>query len=628
MEDVIREAPIGRLARLVTGKRVLKYPEERDDFILPEAYQNLLDGNVEKSLSENSTESTPSHTATPTLHEKDGGVVEATSCSNFVSEGDEVTLESHPPAAEVIQQALDNTVSHQDVSSSVDVKETASTDNELESTMPPREEKEKTCFSINPKQANDGTILVDWYTTNDKANPQNWSSEKKAWVASIIAIYSFVVYTGSSIYISSTLGIREVYGVSDQVAALPLSLYVLAYGFGPMIFAPLTELPSVGRNPVYAVTFIIFVILSVPTSLVNSFAGLLVLRFLQGFFGSPCLANGGASMADIFSVLNTPYGLTVWVIGCFGGPAFGPLISGYVVMSHGWRWSFWEILWLTGPVCLSLVLFLPETSSPTILHQRAARLRKATGSMRFKSQSEIDHEHIKSRTVFLDAMMKPTEIAIRDPAIAFTNTYTSLIYGIYYSFFEAIPLVFPTSYGFSLGQLGLVFTCIIVACVIGAGCYVAYLYFSVNPWLRSLGPEGASMIPIEFRLRPALIAVFAIPVGLFIFGWTARADIHWIVSVIGIVIFSAGNFVILQCLSVYISRAYPKYAASLFAANDLCRSAMACGAIHFARPLYSNLGIGNGVSVLAGISIFGIGGMWVLWGYGGKMRAKSRFTSK
>ena len=102
--------------------------------------------------------------------------------------------------------------------------------------------------------------------------------------------------------------------------------------------------------------------------------------------------------------------------------------------------------------------------------------------------------------------------------------------------------------------------------------------------------------------------------------------IHWIVSVIGITIFSVGVFVILQCISIYIPRSYPHYAASLFAANDFCRSALAVGAIHFAGPLYGNLGVGKGVSILGGVSVLGVVGMWVLWGRGAGMRAKSSFA--
>jgi len=51
---------------------------------------------------------------------------------------------------------------------------------------------------------------------------------------------------------------------------------------------------------------------------------------------------------------------------------------------------------------------------------------------------------------------------------------------------------------------------------------------------------------------------------------------------------------------------YPKYAASLFAANDTFRSLFAFGAVLFSRPMYINLGIGKGVSLLGGLSVMGI----------------------
>ena len=70
-------------------------------------------------------------------------------------------------------------------------------------------------------------------------------------------------------------------------------------GIGPLVFSPLSELPRFGRNIPYVVTFALYVILAVPTALTESFGGLLFLRFLQGFFGSPCLATGGASMQDM-----------------------------------------------------------------------------------------------------------------------------------------------------------------------------------------------------------------------------------------------------------------------------------------------------------------------------------------
>jgi DHA1 family multidrug resistance protein-like MFS transporter len=134
------------------------------------------------------------------------------------------------------------------------------------------------------------------------ANPQNWSSAKKAYIGLQMFLYTFAVYCGSAIYTSSEPQIMQVFGVGQSKASLGLSIYVIGYGVGPLIFSPLSEIPVFGRNVPYMVSFALFVILCVPMALVDNYAGLLVLRFLTGFMGSPCLATGAASMQDIVSI--------------------------------------------------------------------------------------------------------------------------------------------------------------------------------------------------------------------------------------------------------------------------------------------------------------------------------------
>jgi len=70
-------------------------------------------------------------------------------------------------------------------------------------------------------------------------------------------------------------------------------------GLGPLIFAPMSEIPIFGRNFAYLVTFTLYLCFSLGAALVDNIIGLMFFRFLQGFFGSPCLANGGASMQDM-----------------------------------------------------------------------------------------------------------------------------------------------------------------------------------------------------------------------------------------------------------------------------------------------------------------------------------------
>lgn len=276
---------------------------------------------------------------------------------------------------------------------------------------------------------------------------------------------------------------------------------------------------------------------------------------------------------------------------------------------------------MAAPVFILMFVALPETSSANILLRRAKRLRALGGHDRLKAQSEIDQGNMKMGPLIWSSIVTPLEISFKDPAVLFTNVYTSLQYGIYYSFFEVFPLVYPTKYGFSSGSTSIVFVCITVACIIGIAAYCSYVYFYLEPDINKNGLRAQ-----EHRLVPALFASFGMPIGLFIFGWTSNPGIHWMASVVGITIFSASGFVLFQCIFMYLPLSYPQYAASLFATNDMWRSSLAAGAVIFARPMFINMGVGEGISLLAGLASVGVVGMFVLYYYGAQLRAKSKFA--
>ena len=192
-----------------------------------------------------------------------------------------------------------------------------------------------------------------------------------------------------------------------------------------------------------------------PRALTPTYAGLLVCRFLTGYFGSPCLATGGATIQDLYAFLKLPYGFSAWVAANFSAPAVGPLLSGFSVPALGWRWSLYEVLMMTAPVFVMMWVAFRETSAANILLRRARRLRKLTGNQNFKSQSELDQGNMTPKQIAFDALVKPMQIMIQDPAVFFTNVYSAFIYGVFYSFFEAFPLVYIDMYGFSIGVTGI-----------------------------------------------------------------------------------------------------------------------------------------------------------------------------
>ncbi|KAF2733533.1 benomyl/methotrexate resistance protein [Polyplosphaeria fusca] len=617
MSALIRDAPIGQIIRFVTRNKVLQYPEERADFVVPEYY------------SEN-----PAH-AKREIPVEDAPVAEPEGPATEEVVQDFPDPETVLEKAETVDEAESDLEKIQTARSAHTVRTQISrvgTRTALQKSISRVDlEQQFTLASIEkgpsrpiePDVAKDGTILVDWYTTDDAENPQNWSFGKKSIVLSQIMIYTLSVYMGSAIYSPSIEGVMQRFGVEIGAASMGLSMYVLAYGIGPLLFSPLSEIPIIGRNPPYIISYAIFVILLVPTALVDNFSGLIALRFLQGFFGSPCLATGGATLQDMYSIIKLPYVLSLWAFAATCGPALGPMISGFSVAAENWRWSLWEMLWLNGPVWLSLFFFLPETSSANILLRRAQRLRKLTGNMNLKSQSEIDQANMTAKDVAFDALYRPFQLVLMDPAIGFTALYTALIYGIFYSFFEAFPLVYNVMYGFNLGELGLTFLAVTVAVILSLAWYWWYIYFRVEPEIREHG-LGAP----ERRLIPALVVTWFVPIGLFIFGWTSDPEIHWIVSCIGIVITGIGIFLIIQCIFLYLPLVYPQYAASLFAGNDFFRSALAAGAIHFSYPMFHNLGVGRGVSILGGLTVGCSIGVYYLYFFGAKLRARSRFAAQ
>jgi DHA1 family multidrug resistance protein-like MFS transporter len=77
---------------------------------------------------------------------------------------------------------------------------------------------------------------------------------------------------------------------------------------------------------------------------------------------------------------------------------------------------------------------------------------------------------------------------------------------------------------------------------------------------------------------------------------------------------------------MYMLQSYPAYAASLFAANDACRSVLAAGAVHLGVPFYATLGVEWGCTILAAVSVLGIFGMWALYWKGPSLRARSKFA--
>lgn len=433
-------------------------------------------------------------------------------------------------------------------------------------------------------------------------------------------MYTFAIYVGSSIYTPAQPYVQEQFHKSTIEGTLGLALYVLGYGVGCLLFSPLSEIPAIGRNPPYAISGFLFVILCIPTSLVENYAGLMVLRFLLGFMGSPCLATAAASLGDVWSPAQMPFAIAAWSLVASASPAVGPMLSAYAIQALNWHWNSWILLMLTGPVVLSLITLMPETSPETILYYRAKRLRQE-GHKNATSEAELKQKSLSRNDMLYGYMVKPWELNIKDPAILFTTVYLGLLYGIFYSFFESLPLVYPVFYNFPATSTALVFLAVIPGTLIACAVQVIYLSKRVTPKVTA-GTFG----DLENYLFSGVVTGPLVSIGLFLFAWTSRPSVHWIVPTIGLSMVVTGIYTIAQSIFQYLPRIYPRYAASIFALNSLSRSLFAVAAILYSHPMLERLGVDGGVSLSAGLMVLCNVGMFVLYRYGKALRARSTFA--
>lgn len=331
IKTLFRDAPMGQIIRYVTKNRYLKYPEEEPDFKLPDCWTDLMN-NPDRPLPEAATnpQRGSSESGSPSGGEErkerpDVERPEANDEKPRTPEGGQAQHDEKPESSGGNSSPPDEqrqNASREHLQRSF----TGSSAREFTQERFKEEEQhnlEKTkSIPIVPKRTKDNSILVDWYYSDDPENPHNWTNGKRLGVSGIICAYTFVVYTSSAIYTSSEAGVRKAFNVGEIEATLGLALYVLGYGIGPLIFSPLSEIPIIGRNPIYISTMWLFVILSIPTAFAQNYPGLMVLRFLTGFFGSPCLASGGASLGDMYSLLSLPYAMMAWVAAAYCGREF------------------------------------------------------------------------------------------------------------------------------------------------------------------------------------------------------------------------------------------------------------------------------------------------------------------
>lgn len=460
------------------------------------------------------------------------------------------------------------------------------------------------------------------FIPNDPRDPMGFSMWKKWAITLLVALVTLAVAFTSSAYTGGIEQIITEFGTSQEVAILGVSLFVLGFAIGPLLWAPLSEM--YGRQLLLFITYGALTAFNAGAAGSQNIQTLIILRFFAGAFGSSPLTNVGGVIADMFPASQRGLALSVFAAAPFMGPTLGPIAGGFLGETQGWRWVEGLMAILTGVLWITGTLTIPETYAPVLLRKRASALSKATGKV-YTSKLEVAHGKPTIARQYKVALSRPWILLVKEPIVLLLSIYMACVYGTLYMMFGAFPIIFQQARGWNEGIGGLPF----LSVAIGMLLAVAYTFYDNKRYLRAAeiatakGDHGA---PPEARLPPCMIGSILIPAGLFIFAWTSYPSIHWIVCVLAAAPFGAGMVLVFLSVFNYLIDAYTIYAASVLAANSVLRSLFGAVFPLFTNRMYTNLGIHVATTIPAILAVVCLPSPFLFYKYGPMIRRRCKFA--
>ncbi|RSH79245.1 uncharacterized protein EHS24_001284 [Apiotrichum porosum] len=460
--------------------------------------------------------------------------------------------------------------------------------------------------------------IIDWLM-DDPEDPQRWPNAWKWGQVCVTSFATLAVALSSSAYSGAIKSLMMHFGKGALFWTAGVSLFVVGFAFGPLFWAPASEV--YGRRRIYIISYIFLTLWQAVTVASPNPASVLVFRCLAGLFGSSPLANAGGTVSDILDAKQMGLGMALFSVAPFLGPALGPITGGFLGDAAGWRWVEGFLAIFCAAVLIVIFLLSCETYAPKLLRDRANTLSKATGKVyRFRADAV---KPFSARALFKASLVRPWKFLFLEPIVLILSLYIAIIYGILYLNFAAYPIIFEQNRGWSTGIEGLAF----LGIMIGALMSVAVTIFFTNPrYIKTITARGHPLP--EDRLPPAMWGGIVIVIGLAGFAATNGPNVHWIAPIIFGIPFGMGMVVLFLSCMGYLVDVYTVYAASVLAANSVLRSLFGAAFPLFTSDMYKALGIHWAAALPGFLALACLPFPFLFYKYGAALRQKCKLAAE
>jgi len=444
----------------------------------------------------------------------------------------------------------------------------------------------------------------DW--VNNPHNPHNWSLVKKGAVVGVVGVsltFNLLVTVSNSIVAPVLPQIAAQHDIhSATLNNMVFSIFTLALSFGPLVFLPISEI--FGRLWVFHTGVALLVAFNIACAYAPSVGTLIALRFLAGLGGS-AMSVSTAILIDVFQRHRRMVASSTTTISMFLGSSIGPIIGGQITERVGLKWIFLVSGIACGVMGVFSAVCLRETY-PHLLRYRIHQRQILDGEQQHENIPhffDFENPRLHFKTVMKHALVRPFQLPFVHFMCFVLLLYVGLLSGIYYLLLATFPVVFQETYSFSVGDTGLAYIGPSSGILLSVGTVVfLHRIFGHLPRRPHSSTKG------DPRILMLLCTALTVPVGLFIYGWTVQAKVHFIAPIIGAGYFTFTMAAIFLPVQYYLVDAITViHPASGMAAVSIARFTFGFAFPLFGKQMMDNMGSGAGYSLLAGLTIaFGI----------------------
>ncbi|OHF02306.1 major facilitator superfamily transporter [Colletotrichum orchidophilum] len=492
--------------------------------------------------------------------------------------------------------------------------------------------------------------------SEDPEDPLNWTKKRKWLATSCVLVYTVMIAIPSSAVYSVVTPIRKATGLSLSDINNGTGIMFLFYGWGCLIWQPFAL--QYGKRPAYLASLIANIVILATAPMCTTKHTYLANRILLGLFGAPVESLCEISITDIWFAHQRPKYLALYGWGLSMTGKLAPMLSGFINVGMGWKWTLWWCSIFNGIALVYCFLFMEETN-----YDRPARpaedsttsgpgngiqeQRNGGDSDEKKSDKAGDQNMINAKPVDTETGQmfyprktyiqklgikdKPRPNRMLDIALGGLRgfTYPSVVYaGLMYGANNLVwsgvqnataGTVYTTMYGFSTAGVAAAYAGGLLGTVVGG-----YYCGKVGRLLTiRLARRNNGISESEHSLWLFSASMFLVPFSMLLYGLGVTYHIHWIGLVISQFTLAINNALAVAGSLGYAIASYPQLSGDMITTCVIIRNTMSFAINYGITPWLNHMGYRDTYIIVAVIGFVWNASIFVMTKYGRTIREKS-----